>query len=83
MNIKETILSEMRKIAKEQDKHIAPLTDDLVLLDSGFDSLAFAILTARLEDAFGIDPFTAADEARFPVTLGDLVDIYENAAARP
>jgi acyl carrier protein len=82
MNIKETILSEMRKIAAEQDKHLAPLTDDLVLLDSGFDSLAFAILAARLEDALGFDPFTEADEARYPVTLGDFIDFYENAVAR-
>ena len=31
--------------------------DDLVLLDSGLDSLCFAILVARLEDELGVDPF--------------------------
>jgi len=83
MNIKETILSEMRKIAQEQNKHLAPLTDDLVLLESGFDSLAFAILVARLEDAVGLDPFTTSDEGCYPVTLRDFIEFYENAVARP
>jgi acyl carrier protein len=82
MTIKEIILSEIRKIGEEQDKQLAPLTDDLSLLDSGLDSLAFAILVTRLEDELGLDPFTQADEARYPVTLGDLIKFYENAVAR-
>jgi acyl carrier protein len=74
-------MSEMQKIAKEQDKELAPLSDDLVLLESGFDSLCFAVLVARLEDQLGLDPFTRSDDATFPLTLGDLVRVYENAAA--
>jgi acyl carrier protein len=50
MTTKLTILEEMRKIAAEQAKTLAPLSDDLVLLDSGLDSLCFAVLVARLED---------------------------------
>jgi acyl carrier protein len=56
------------------------LRDDLVLLDSGLDSLGFAVLVARLEDKLGVDPFTAAEEAVFPVTFGDFVKVYENGA---
>jgi hypothetical protein len=56
------------------------LSDELVLLDSGLDSLCFAILVARLEDTLGLDPFTASDDVYFPVTLGDFVMAYENAA---
>jgi acyl carrier protein len=74
-------MSEMQQIAKEQDKDLAPLTDDLVLLDSGFDSLCFAVLVARLEDKLGFDPFTIADDTTLPLTFGDLVRIYENAYA--
>jgi acyl carrier protein len=59
---------------------LAPLSDDMNLLDSGLDSLCFAILVARLEDTLGVDPFTASDDVTFPVTLGDLVQAYENAA---
>jgi len=81
MTVKLTIMSEMRQIAQEQEKELAPLSDDLVLLDSGFDSLCFAVLVARLEDKLGVDPFTQADDTTFPVTLSDLVRTYENAAA--
>lgn len=80
MTTKLTILSEMRKVAAEQAKQLAPLSDDLVLLDSGLDSLCFAVLVARLEDKLGLDPFTAADDVAFPVTLGDFVKVYDRAA---
>jgi acyl carrier protein len=70
----------MRKVADEQSKMLAPLTDDLVLLDSGLDSLCFAVLVARLEDKLGVDPFTASDDVAFPVTLGDFVQVYDRAA---
>jgi acyl carrier protein len=81
MTVKLTIMSEMQKIAQEQEKALAPLSDDLVLLESGFDSLCFAVLVARLEDKLGLDPFTRSDDATFPLTLGDLVRVYEHAAA--
>jgi hypothetical protein len=48
-----------------------------VLTECGLDSLGFAVLVARLEDRLGIDPFTAAEDAVFPVTLGDFVKVYE------
>ena len=80
MSIKLTIMDQMAQIAREQGKHLAPLSDDLVLLDSGLDSLCFAVLVARLEDKLGRDPFTASDDVAFPVTLGDFVQVYERAA---
>jgi len=73
-------MDQMAQIAREHGKHLAPLRDDLVLLDSGLDSLGFAVLVARLEDRLGVDPFTAAEDAVFPVTLGDFVKVYENGA---
>ena len=80
MTTKLTILAEMRRVADEQAKTLAPLSDDLVLLDSGLDSLCFAVLVARLEDKLGRDPFMASDDVAFPVTLGDFVKVYERAA---
>lgn len=80
MSTKATITAEIQKVAEEQKITLLPLKDDLVLLDSGLDSLCFAILVARLEDALGIDPFSASDDVSFPVTLGDFVKAYENAA---
>jgi hypothetical protein len=81
MSLKETILNEIRVIAARQNKTLAPLTDDLSLLDTGLDSLCFAILVARLEDITGRDPLTSADEARFPRTIGEFVALYEEALA--
>jgi len=80
MSTKLTIMSEMRRVADEQARKLAPLSDDLVLLDSGLDSLCFAILVARLEDQLGRDPFSTAEDVAFPVTLGDFVKAYERAA---
>jgi acyl carrier protein len=74
------VTSQIEQIAEEQRITLPPLADDLVLLDSGLDSLCFAILVARLEDNLGIDPFTTSDDIYFPVTLGDFVKVYENAA---
>src|SRR5476651_261425 len=81
MSMRLTILSQIQRVAAEQDKVLAPLADDLPLLDSGLDSLCFAILVARLEDATGADPFTVAAEARLPNTIGELIAFYEHVAA--
>jgi acyl carrier protein len=82
MRIKLTIMEQMTQVAREHGKTLAPLRDDLVLLDSGLDSLGFAVLVARLEDTLGIDPFTTAEDAMFPLTFGDFVKVYENGARR-
>jgi acyl carrier protein len=81
MTIRSTIILEIERVAAEQRKTLAPLTDDLPLLDSGLDSLCFAILVARLEDATGADPFAAAADARLPNTIGELIAFYEHVAA--
>jgi hypothetical protein len=52
----------------------------VVLLDIGFDSLCFAILIARLEDTLASDPFSESADGTIPLTLGDFVRAYENAA---
>jgi hypothetical protein len=80
MSTKSTITAEIQKVADEQKITLLPLRDDLILLDSGLDSLCFAILVARLEDSLGVDPFSVSDDVSFPVTLGDFVKAYENAA---
>jgi len=81
VSVRLTIASLIEEIAAEQQVRVAPLTDDLVLLDSGLDSLCFAILVARLEDKLGVDPFTASEDAYFPETFGDFVKAYEQVAA--
>jgi acyl carrier protein len=80
MSIKSTILTHFQEVAKESNVDLAPLTDDLPLTESGLDSLWFAIVVTRLEEALGVDPFADLDESRFPTTVGDFVKIYEDAA---
>lgn len=81
MSVRLRIFSAMQQIAEEQEITLPPLEDDLSLPETGFDSLAFAILVARLEDDLGIDPFTIAEDAAFPLTIGDFVRAYENVPA--
>jgi acyl carrier protein len=81
MSIRQTIISQIQRVAAEHKRTLAPLTDDLPLLESGLDSLCFAILVARLDDVAGVDPFTSADDAKFPATVGELIALYEHAAA--
>lgn len=81
MNVKSTIHEQIVQVAEEQGKALAPLGDGLVLLESGLDSLCFAVLVARLESILGTDPFVADDDVQFPVTIGDLIRLYEHAVA--
>lgn len=78
MSARLMIIAEIEQVAKDQNKALRPLTDDLELLDSGLDSLCFAILVARLEDKLGADPFSASDDIEFPVTFGEFIAVYEN-----
>ncbi len=78
MSTRQTVVAQIEQVATEQNKKLLPLSDDLNLLDSGLDSLCFAILVARLEDKIGFDPFTVSDDVEFPVTLGDFVRAYEH-----
>jgi acyl carrier protein len=80
MSIRSEVISQFKQVAAEQSKELAALSDDLPLLNSGLDSLCFAIIVARLQDRLGIDPLSASEDVRFPVTLGDFVRFYENAA---
>ena len=80
MDVKTEVIAQFNRVAEEQDKQLAPLTDDLALLDSGLDSLSFAIVVTRLEISLGVDPFSVDEEASFPVTFGEFVDFYKNAS---
>ena len=81
MSVRSRIFVAMQEIAKEQKITLPPLDNELTLHETGFDSLAFAILVARLEDDLGIDPFTIAEDGGFPSTIGEFVRAYENVPA--
>ncbi len=76
MSVKSTITSVFEDVAREQKRTLAPLSDDLKLLQSGLDSLSFALIVARLEDALNVDPFESLDS--FPTTFGEFVKLYDS-----
>jgi len=78
MSVRATITSRFEQVAVEQKRKLARLSDELKLLDTGLDSLSFALVVMRLEETFGFDPFDEAEDVKFPVTFGDFVKLYES-----
>ena len=78
MSVEETIRAQFEQVALEQHRKLSRLFPEQKLLDCGLDSLSFALIVARLEDALGFDPFDVTGEVTFPVTFGDFVKLYEN-----
>jgi hypothetical protein len=76
-SVKHAVVTTFEHVAAAQEMTLAPLDDELVLLESGLDSLCFAIIVASLEDNLGYDPFTEAEDVFFPITFGDFVRFYE------
>ncbi len=79
MSVRLEVFTQIKQVAEEHNRTLAPLRDDLPLLNSGLDSLCLAVIIARLEDLLGVDPFSSSVDVPFPVTIGDLVNSYENA----
>jgi acyl carrier protein len=80
MSVRDTVKAQFETVAIEQRRKLSPLSDSTKLLDSGLDSLSFALIVARLEDALGFDPFDVTGDMKFPVTFGDFVKLYEDHA---
>jgi aryl carrier-like protein len=81
VDVRSGIVDSIVDLLKEEDKPVPdPITDDLVLLESGLDSLGFAVLVARLQDDLGYDPFTLMDDPVYPRTLGEFVAVYAQYA---
>ncbi|MCU1595730.1 MAG: putative acyl carrier [Frankiales bacterium] len=80
---RDVVLEVLHEVFTEfADIDVVPdLTDDLVLLESGLDSLAFAVVVTELDDRLGIDPFTQSEDPVYPTTVGEFVTIYEQAVA--
>jgi hypothetical protein len=79
MGLQAVIFEQFEQVARDQDKMLGKLAPDTVLLESGLDSLCFAIVVARLEDMLGVDPFSNSENGFFPVTMGEFVKFYEDA----
>lgn len=80
MTTRTIILEELTALFEEDDLPVPVLEDDTLLLDTDLDSLGFAVLVTRLDERLGYDPFTLMDEAVYPATLKEFVDVYERFA---
>lgn len=58
------------------------LAPDTILLDTGLDSLGFAIFVSALDEALGFDPFTLSEDAFYPQTFAEFVTFYERYRPR-
>ncbi len=76
--VREQISEEFLEIFAERNpgKAAPELSNDMILLASGLDSLGFAVLVAALEERFDYDPFTESSEAYYPQTFSEFVEFY-------
>jgi len=78
-SIRKTIRETFSRVFSEQvqDYQLPIIDDNLVLLESGLDSMGFAVLVVELEEILGFDPFSISDNAFYPSTFGEFVSFYE------
>lgn len=81
--MKNVILEKFNEALEQTDvdQRYDEISDDQVLLESGLDSLGFAILVALLEEELDLDPFQEMEDAVYPTTFGEFVEIYEKYSA--
>jgi len=79
MSIKDIIIEKYHEALSTTDKVLLvdELTDNVILLESGLDSLGFAILVALLEEELDFDPFSLMDEPFYPKTFGEFLSLYQ------
>lgn len=62
--------------SEDHDSPPPILEDNTILLETGLDSMAFAVFVTMLDDELGFDPFSLDAEAVYPVTFGEFVEFY-------
>jgi acyl carrier protein len=77
-----TLENDIRRVfaevwALEKESPVPVLESGTILLETGLDSLGFAIFVSSLEEALGYDPFTLAEDAYYPQTFDDFVAFYD------
>ena len=74
----ETVVNEINGIRAENGLSSVDLDQSTLLESLGLDSLMYIVLTTRLEAKLGAAAFkTTNDLAALPVSVGDLVRLFE------
>jgi acyl carrier protein len=61
---------------------VEPIEANTLLLQSGLDSLGYAMLVGQLEEDLGFDPFTELAITIYPSTFSEFVAIYQQGYAQ-
>jgi hypothetical protein len=80
--IRDVVASGFALAAVRHRRHLEPLNDELLLEDSGLDSLCLIEVFEHLEGELGIDPVAHLDAASFPQNFGDIVRLCELAVRK-
>ncbi len=77
--MKNLIIAKINEVLDQTDRseRYEDIEDRVILLETGLDSLDFAILVSLLEEALDLNPFQLIDEPVYPITFGDFLPIYE------
>lgn len=77
--LKNIILDTFKDVYSSQNdgEKMELIDEDSILLESGIDSLGFAIVVTKLEAILGYDPFTISSDPYYPQTFGEFVKFYD------
>jgi acyl carrier protein len=80
MNIEKIIKQTFEEVFAENNQisEMPNLDENLVLLESGLDSLGFAVLVVKLEEKLEFDPFILSETPYYPQSLGEFIKFYED-----
>lgn len=80
MNIEKIIKQTFEEVFAENNQisEMPNLDENFVLLESGLDSLGFAVLVVKLEEKLEFDPFILSETPYYPQTLGEFIKFYED-----
>ncbi|MDU0355716.1 phosphopantetheine-binding protein [Paraglaciecola aquimarina] len=83
MDLEQQIKLAMQQVAELGDcQLVEPIEASTLLLESGLDSLGYAMLVAQLEEDLGFDPFTELAIDTYPSTFSEFVAIYQQCASQ-
>ncbi|HRF02695.1 MAG TPA: acyl carrier protein [Pirellulaceae bacterium] len=78
--IRQRIMDLIREQLREAGVSVPEeLTPSARFTSIGLDSLAFAVIIARLEEETGLDPFGADGAMTLPRTIGELIRLYDRS----
>ena len=66
----------LREVLEDMGHPETTVSPETLLDDLGFDSLDWAVALAKLEDAFGFDPFLDGTVSVMPKTVRELAQLY-------